>query len=126
MLIGLLCMDICVLVSWQFMSLFIAFQLKTHVIVEMFPYFSYPSALIAISASTFMTVAIAHERYFAVRDPLKYSQYMKTPGVQARRLRIYLATVIAISVLFNVPHFLELEVRYIDSSNTNSTTSRPE
>ena len=106
MLISLLSLDICVLVAWQLMSLLIAFQLNSDIIVQMFPYFSYPSTQIAISASTFMTVAIAHERYLAVRDPLKYSQLMKTPNVQCQRLRIYLVIVIVISVLFNVPHFL--------------------
>merc|ERR1712020_231490 len=63
-----------------------------------------------------MTVAIAHERYLAVKDPLQYSQHMKTPKLQSQRLKVYLFVVIAISVAVNVPHFIELEVRYVDTS----------
>ena len=121
MLISLLCFDISVLVTWMNLSLFLAFKLNNDVILHMFPYFSYPSTQIAITASTFMTVAIAHERYLAVRDPMKYSQYMKTPHAQVRRLRLYLFIVIVISVAFNIPHFIELEVRYVEVPNTNNT-----
>ena len=116
MLISLLCFDILVLVTWMNLSLSLAFKLNNVVIMHMFPYFSYPLPLIAITASTFMTVAIAHERYLAVRDPLKYSQHMKTPKLQGQRLRLYLFIVILISVAFNFPHFIELEVRYVDDS----------
>ena len=116
MLISLLCFDILVLVTWMNLSLYMAFKVENIVILHMFPYFSIPSTQIAITVSTFMTVAIAHERYLAVRDPLKYSQHMKTPKLQSQRLRLYLFIVIVISVAFNVPHFIELEVRYIDDS----------
>ena len=116
MLISLLCFDILVLVTWMNLSLYMAFKVENIVILHMFPYFSIPSTQIAITVSTFMTVAIAHERYLAVRDPLKYSQHMKTPKLQSRRLKLYLFIVIFISVAFNVPHFIELEVKYIDAS----------
>ena len=122
MLISLLCFDISVLVTWINLVLFLAFKLNNDVIMQMFPYFSYPSTQIAITASTFMTVAIAHERYLAVRDPLKYSQYMKTPKYQSQRLRLYLFIVIVISVAFNIPHFIELEVKYFDPSTIGNTT----
>ena len=122
MLIRLLYCDICVLVTWLNLSLFVAFKLNNDVILHMVPYFSYPSTHIAITASTFMTVAIAHERYLAIRDPLKYSEGMKTPNVQSNRLKIYLFLVIAIAVAFNIPHFLDLEIKYVDLSlYTNST-----
>ena len=115
-LISLLCFDILVLVTWMNLSLYMAFKVDNIVIMHMLPYFSIPSTQIAITASTFMTVAIAHERYLAVRDPLKYSQHMKTPKLQGQRLRLYLFIVIVISVAFNIPHFIELEVRYIDEA----------
>ena len=123
MLISLLCFDILVLVTWMNLSLYMAFKINNIVIMHMFPYFSIPSTQIAITASTFMTVAIAHERYLAVRDPLKYSQHMKTPKLQGQRLRLYLFIVIIISIAFNIPHFIELEVRNIDEAilSDNST-----
>ena len=116
MLISLLCFDILVLVTWMNLSLYMAFKINNIVILHMFPYFSIPSTQIAITASTFMTVAIAHERFLAVRDPLKYSQHMKTPKLQSQRLKLYLFIVIIISIAFNIPHFIELEVRQIDEA----------
>ena len=116
MLISLLCFDILVLITWMNLSLYMAFKINNIVILHMFPYFSSPSTQIAITASTFMTVAIAHERFLAVRDPLKYSQHMKTPKLQSQRLKLYLFIVIIISVAFNIPHFIELEVRRIDEA----------
>ena len=129
MLIHLLCIDICVLVTWANLSLVIAFQLENEIIIHMVPYFSYPSTQIAITASTFMTVAIAHERYLAIRDPLKYSADMKTPNVQRNRLRRYQVLVLLVSVVINFPHFLDLEVKYVNlskdmnSTNTNSNST---
>ena len=116
MIISLLCFDILVLVTWINLSLYIAFKVDNIVVLSMFPYFSVPFVQIAITVSTFMTVAIAHERYLAVRAPLKYRQYMKIPKLQTQRLRLYLFIVIITSVAINVPHFMELEVRYIDDS----------
>ena len=36
----------------------------------MFPYFLYPTMVVAMSGSIFMTVAISLERYFAVHHPI--------------------------------------------------------
>ena len=122
LLARLLIIDICVLVTWMNLSLFVAFRLKNTFIIEMVPYFSYPSTHIAISASTFMTVAIAYERYLAVRHPLKYSEDMKIPKLFARRLRRYMFVVVLLSITFNLSYFLELEVIH-DAVSSNSTTS---
>ena len=39
-----------------------------------FPYFLYPAISISMTASVFMTVGIALERYIAVHYPIDYSQ----------------------------------------------------
>ena len=124
MLIHLLCQDICVLVTWMNLSLFVAFGISNSVIIHMVPYFSYPSTHIAITASTFMTVAIAHERYLAVRYPMKYSEGMKSIKATTNRLRMYLAIVFCISVGINIPHFMDLEVTYVDISAYNANVTQ--
>ena len=123
MLIYLLVVDICVLITWINLSLYVAFKIRHPFIMHMVPYFSYPSTHIAITASTFMTVAIAHERYLAVQHPLKYSEGMKSAKSTTNRLRMYLILVILISFGINIPHFIDLEVIYIDPLyyNNNST-----
>ena len=45
---------------------------RTHLLL--FPYFLYPGQTIMMTASIFMTVAIAMERYVAVHYPLDYNQ----------------------------------------------------
>ena len=113
MLVSLLCIDIFVLITWINLSILLAFEANNPFVFNMFPYLSMPLVLIAITASTFMTVAIAHERYLAVKAPMKYSQYMKTPNLQAFRLKIYIIIVLVLSVAVNAPHFFEYEVRYV-------------
>ena len=124
MMIILLCFDNCVFITWTNLCLALAFGLNNSVILEMIPYFSYPFSHISISASTFMTIAISHERYLAIKDPFKYREANKHPKVQNNRLKMYLLSVILISVVFNSPHFLDLEVRYVDLSvDANATSS---
>ena len=125
MLISLLCFDILVLVTWTNLSLVLAFDLEYPALMHMFPYFSITSTYITITSSTFMTTAIAFERYLAVKDPLKYSQHMKTPKFQEKRLRLYLFIVIVLSVAVNIPHFMEFEVRYVDARILTQPTINP-
>ena len=50
---------------------------------ETFPHFLYPATIIPMTASMYMTVVIAFERYLAVRSPFKYhhGQVSKTAGL---------------------------------------------
>ena len=52
----------------------ISLQLTTEVHLLLFPYFLFPFLSIAMTASVFMTVGIALERYIAVHYPINYSQ----------------------------------------------------
>jgi hypothetical protein len=55
-----------------------SFHLFSRVHMLLFPYFLYPGQTIMMSASIFMTVAIAMERYVAVHYPLDYNQVNKS------------------------------------------------
>lgn len=46
------------------------FDLATNLHTQLFPYFLYPAQSISMSASIFMTVGIALERYIAVHYPI--------------------------------------------------------
>merc|ERR1712223_1285310 len=82
--------------------------------VLMFPHFLYPLLQIAVTASIYMTVAIATERYIAVHYPIDYSQAINSPEACKRRLLKYVIPVILLSTLLNIPKFLESEVHYDD------------
>ena len=112
MLLRLLCIDIGVLVTWFVFSLHVAFKVKHIVLLYLIAYGIYPLIHVALSASTFMTIAMSHERYRAVKYPVKYGEDMRAPNVMTRRLLIYTITVIVLSVIYNLTYFFELTVRY--------------
>ena len=74
MLIALSIFDMGYLVGSILESFRKSFQLMTSVHTYLFPYLLYPGQMIMMTASIFMTVAIAMERYAAVHYPLNYNQ----------------------------------------------------
>ena len=112
MLLRLLFIDIFVMVTWFAFSLYVAFKVKHTVFLYLIAYGIYPLVHVAISASTFMTIAMSHERYQAVKYPVKYGEDMRAPNVMTRRLLIYTITVIFLSVIYNLTYFFELTVHY--------------
>ena len=67
-------MDSCFLVMAICEAFRKGFDLTSTLHLVMFPYFLYPMLSIAVTASIYMTVAIALERYIAVHYPIDYSQ----------------------------------------------------
>ena len=74
MLIGLSFFDTWYLFGSILESFRIAFDLETNLHIQLFPYFLYPGQMIVMMCSVYMTVAIAIERFSAVRYPLIYNQ----------------------------------------------------
>ena len=66
----------------------------------------FPLANIAHTGSTYVTVAVTVERYVAVCHPLR-SRSVCTYG----RARLYMVVISALVMLYNVPRFLEAELR---------------
>ena len=105
----LLCLcwfDNCVLTIWILARLYIDFEVRPNVFIWMFPYFTFPCGSIAQSASTFMTIALAHERYLAVSNPVKYNQSSLNPKSQTIRVLTYVISVVIFSIVYNIPFFL--------------------
>ena len=124
MLLRLLCIDICVLATWFAFSLHVAFKVEHIILLYIIAYGIYPLIHVALSASTFMTIAISHERYQAVKYPIKYTEDMRAPQVLTRRLWVYTIIVILLSVIYNLTYFFEVKVKYGPVSN--STDTEPE
>ena len=86
----------------------------------MYPYFLGPGALFASRASIFMTVAIACQRFLAVRHPFKYGRNNR------RYVKIYVASVFALALVTAIPTFFEYTVKYAnfqDDDDDNATIS---
>ena len=106
LLLWLLWFDNFVLVTWLLARIIIDFEVKLSIFIWIFPYFTFPFGSIAQSASTFMTVTLAHERYVAVRDPMKYNQSNLNPKTQMLRALMYAIPVMVFSIVYNIPFFM--------------------
>ena len=104
--------------TWSFQQYF---DISSNVQIILFPIFFYPLKNISMTASIFMTVAIAHERYEAIRDPMIYRQMIVNPTLRKKHLVKYLLLIITVSVLFNIPKFFESEVKWIHDTGINPT-----
>lgn len=78
MVVALALFDSGYLVGSILESFRLSFNLATNVHLLLFPQFLYPGQAIMMSASIFMTVAIAMERYVAVHYPVDYNQVKLT------------------------------------------------
>nr|XP_040571530.1 FMRFamide receptor-like isoform X2 [Lepeophtheirus salmonis] len=110
MLIALVCMDSTYLLSSIIESFRISFNMATELHIHLFPYLLYPVLSVAMTASVFMTVGIALERYIAVHYPIDYSQAINSQEACKKRLLRYVIPVTLLSLIFNIPKIFEAEV----------------
>ena len=86
--------------------------------IILYPKMVYPLRNISMTASILMTVAIAHERYDAIRQPVQYREMMVDSDVRRKHFMKYIMTIVLISVIFNIPKFFELRVQWIHVSES--------
>ena len=98
--------------SFLFLSILETFRntsLETNLHIHLFPHLLYPSRSIMMTASIFLPVAIAIERYRAVY----YHTRLDQNGSCCRVLN-YLIPVICLALVINIPKFLEAETYTYD------------
>ena len=81
-----------------------AFQLHTVIYTLMYPWFIYPLTNTLLSASIFMTVVLALERYIAVCHPLFHRDLVHTHSV-GMRVTLYTISVVTASITINIPMY---------------------
>jgi len=116
LLIALAFFDSCYLFGSILESFRKSFHMVTRIHTLLFPYLLYPGQMIMMTASVFMTVAIAMERYWAVHYPLDYNFAMNDESASFRRLLKYVIPVITFAFTFNIPKFMEAEINYDEES----------
>ena len=79
-----------------------------------YPHLMHPLKHISFTASIFMTTLLAYERNLAVVDPIGHR--IKMESKKARRLKLtgYIVGVLAASIAFNVPKFMEATISWDD------------
>ena len=74
-----------------------------------FGYFLYPLHAFVLTASIYITVALALERYRAVWRPVEYHNKYKGVNPWKRIIKSYITPVIAFSLAFSIPKCFEIE-----------------
>ena len=122
LLISLFCFDNLYLTIQAIQSLEIqlAKREQNHDWITMLvPYFLMPMESISMTASILMTVGVAHERYNAIKHPIRHRQSMTSGRVRRNRLTKYIVLVILCSFAINLTKFFELEVSHSNKTNIN-------
>ena len=123
LLVSLACFDSTYLFGSILESFRKTFMMATNLHIALFPNLLYPLNQMAISASIFMTVAIAWERYIAVHYPLDYNQAMNDTNAMRKRLLKYVGPVCALAFAFNVVKFFEANVVYEEVWKEHNATA---
>ena len=101
------------------------FNFENTVLILLFPHVIYPIRNMAFTASIFMTVAIAYERYSAIKYPIQHYQLLRSRKFRRNMLTRYILIVIVFAIVFNLPKFFETEIQWSyvsdDIKETNGT-----
>ena len=88
---------------------------------------TFPLMHISLTASIFLTVGIAHERYIAiVKNPIVHRTSMESAVFRRNHFRRYIVCITFFAVLFNIPLFFEKHFSRMDlsTSSINSTLGK--
>ena len=88
------------------------FGVVTQIHKLLYPYLLRPLMKVSLTASIFMTVAIAYERYVAIKRPIVHRQSLTSRRFRRRNLVKYIFCVIVWSIILNVPIWLESEIQW--------------
>ena len=88
------------------------FHLETKLHTILVPKLTYPMIFVSLSASIFMTVGVAHERYAAIKRPIQHRQFMTSAKYRRKQIVLYVLTVCLLAIVFNMPKFFEIELKW--------------
>ena len=89
------------------------FKLESRLHTILLPKLIYPLTIISLSASIFMTVGVAHERYDAIKKPIIHRQSMRSTKFMRKKFIIYILIVCCFAIGFNIPKFFEVDLAWI-------------
>ena len=118
LLLCLFLFDAIILLTGVLMSFQTYLEISSNTQIILSPFLVYPLQHISMTASIFMTVAIAHERYNAIRQPVQYRQMMVDANVRKKHFMKYILSIIFVSLIFNIPKFFEISVQWIPAAET--------
>ena len=89
-----------------------ATNLGFHTVIHdiLYPHVTLPLTNISLTASIFLIIVIAHERYVAVRYPISHRQSLISAKFRRMLLLKYIVCVIISTLIINAPKFFEAEL----------------
>ena len=105
-------------------TLQIRLNLTSYNLTLIFPKFTYPVWSISLTLSIFITVAIAHERYIAIKYPIIHRQRMRSAKYRRFNLLKYIVGVFICTMIFNIPKFFEIETGWRRPGNASNKNHR--
>lgn len=121
LLIGLFTFDSLYLVFETIETFRRRFHFETRLHLLILPKFTYPMIMISLSASIFMTVGVAHERYDAIKDPIRHRQLMTSAKYRRKKIILYILIVCFLAFGFNIPKFFEVELKWENDTDISSS-----
>ena len=121
LLVALACFDSVYLIGATLESVRRSFKSASDLQLRLFPHVIYPSHGIALTASIFLTVGIALERYIAVHNPINYNRAMNDARATRSRVLRFLIPVLFCAFIFSVPKFFEAQVEIWEDPGSNRT-----
>ena len=101
-----------ILVTMLNQSFMKQFEIVPKLYILIYPYLMHPLKHISFTASVFMTTTIAYERYLAIVNPIEHRITMESKTARRLKLLMYILLVVLCSILFNVPKFMEAEIKW--------------
>ena len=81
------------------------------------PYFVYPMDKTSLTASIFMTLCLAHQRYVIIWIPGRYKSILALPKAKCKRTVSYIYSAITFAMAFNIPRYFCFELVQITGTN---------
>ena len=100
--------DSCVLVLSIVDGVYRGLKIRYDILAFTYPYLTHPCLYICVCGSIFMTVCISHERYSALKDPVRYSNGRRR--LQKHHFLKYVMATILLSITYNIPRFFDLSL----------------
>ena len=106
LIMSLIVIDSFVLVLEILQDLSRGLEIRNAFLTKLYPHFTHPFWNICICCSIYMTICISHERYTALKDPIKYINGIER--ISKRRYLHYLLSTVIFSFVCNITRFVEL------------------
>ena len=87
-------------------------------------YWGMPCGHMAMFGTITMTLAISHERYLAIKDPLEHNSSFDADIAQKKRLLMYVIPSLIMSIGLNITRFFNFEIIPRVNGTTNSISTK--